>query len=118
MIGGMRLTPSFAADVLERREPGLDLRRVAPRLHRGEPVDLLLLERRVDLEDRDRLLVLEDVAVHADDDALPRLDLGLVAVRRLGDLALEEVLLDRRDHAAERVDPVEVLVRLRLERRS
>src|SRR6185503_19918659 len=49
------------------------------------------------------------------DHALPRLDLGLVAVRRLGDLALEEVVLDRGDHAAERVDAIEVRVRLGLE---
>ena len=45
---------------------------------------------------RDRLVVVQLVAVDADDDPLLRLDLGLVAERRLGDLALEEVLLDRR----------------------
>ena len=100
MIGGMRFTPSREAASFSVASLCLDPRRVAARLDRGEPVDLLLLERGVDLEDRDRLLVLEDVAIHADDDALPGLDLGLVAVRRLGDLALEEVLLDRRDHAA------------------
>ena len=55
------------------------------------------------------------VAVDADDDALAALDLGLVAEARLGDLALLEVLLDRGDHAAELVDPLEVVVRLPLE---
>ena len=44
-----------------------------------------------------------------------RLDLGLVAERRLGDLLLEEVLLDRRDDAAEPLDLLEVVVRLALE---
>ena len=42
--------------------------------------------------------------VHADDDALARLDLGLVAERGRLDLRLDEPLLDRRDGAAELVD--------------
>src|SRR5439155_14793584 len=83
--------------------------------HRLHALDLLLLERRVDAEEIDRLLVLLLVAVDADDHALAALDLGLVAEARLGDLALLEVLLDRRDHAAELLDPLEVVVRLALE---
>ena len=54
----------------------------------------------------------EPVAVDPDDDPLLRLDLGLVAEGGLGDLALLEVLLDRLDHAAELLDPVEVVVGL------
>src|SRR4029453_19467851 len=55
------------------------------------------------------------VAVDADDHPLLGLELGLVAERRVGDLTLEEVFLDRRDDAAEGAYPVEVVVRLRLE---
>ncbi len=46
----------------------------------------------------------------ADDDPPARVDLALQLVRRVGDLALGEVLLDRLDHAAELVDPGEVRV--------
>src|SRR5205085_9105035 len=84
----------------------------AQRLH---ALDLLLLERRVDAEDLERRLVLQLVAVDADDDALLGLQLGLVAEGRLGDLALEEVALDRLDYAAELLDAREVVVRLGLE---
>ena len=48
--------------------------------------------------------------VHADDDALARLDLGLVAERRRLDLRLDESLLDRRNRAAELVDALDQLV--------
>src|SRR5581483_6281507 len=88
---------------------------VAGGAHRLHPLDLLPLERRVDAEELDRLLLLELVAVDADDDPLAALDLGLVAEARLRDLPLLEVLLDRRDDPAELVDPLEVLVRLPLE---
>ena len=53
-------------------------------------------------------MVLE--AVDADHDAVARVDLGLQLVAGVGDLALREVLLDRFDHAAELVDPAEVVV--------
>src|SRR5207237_4186574 len=78
-------------------------------------LDLAALERRVDAKDRRRGVLLGDEAVDADDDAIARLDLLLVAERRLCDLPLEEVLLDRRDDAAKLFDPLEVLVRLPLE---
>src|SRR5439155_15620379 len=71
--------------------------------------------RRVDAEDLDRLLLLLLVPVDPDDDPLAALDLGLVAEARLGDLALLEVLLDRRDYAAELLDALEVVVGLPLE---
>ena len=56
----------------------------------------------VDVEELDVALLDLLVAVHADDDALAALQLVLEAEGRLGDLALEEVLLDRGDHAAQR----------------
>ena len=115
MIGSMRLRPSTAASSLSRDERSLRRRRVARRAHRLHALDLLRLERRVDAEELDLLLLLELVPVDADDDALAALDLRLVAVARLGDLALLEVLLDRRDDAAELVDLLEVVVRLPLE---
>ena len=55
------------------------------------------------------------VAVDADDDALAAVDLALELVRRVGDLALREAALDGLDHAADLVDLVEVLVRVRLQ---
>src|SRR2546421_9054359 len=88
---------------------------VAPHPNGVNALDLSLLERGIDPEDVRLRLVVELVAVDADDDALVLLDLRLVAVRGLGDLALEEVLLDRRNDSAELVDPVEILVGLSLE---
>src|SRR4029078_10655167 len=87
--------------LFQTRERRFDRPRVAPGSKRLHSVDLLLLECRVDAQDLERPLVLEFVAVDADDDPLLRLDLGLVLERRLRDLALEEVLLDRLDDAAE-----------------
>ena len=63
----------------------------------------------------DRGVLRLHVAVDADDHALAPLDLGLVAEARLGDLALEEVLLDRGDDAAAPGDLLEVVVGLPLE---
>src|SRR5206468_5160554 len=101
--------------LLELGESGLDLRGIAARPERPDALDLLALELRVDAEDRNRLVLVDLVVVDGDDDALLGLDLGLVAERRFRDLALEEVVADRGDHAAELVDPAEVVVRLLLE---
>jgi hypothetical protein len=46
---------------------------------RGDAVDLLLLERGIDAQDLEGLLVFLQVAVDADDDPLLLLDLVLVA---------------------------------------
>ncbi len=115
MMAGMRFVSSVAASRRSRPSAGLDRSRVPLRAERLHPVDLLALERRVDVEELELLFVGLLVTIDADDHALSGLDLALVAERRLGDLALEEVLLDGRDDSAELADPVEVLVRLRLE---
>src|SRR5712691_3724465 len=101
--------------LLEPAERGLDCRRVAAPAQGAHALDLLALEGGVDAQELDRPLLLELVAVDAYDDALLRLDLRLVAERRLRDLALEEVLLDRCYDAAETLDPREVVVGLALE---
>src|SRR5437763_989340 len=74
----------------QSRQHGFNCRRVALRAQRADAVDLLLLERGIDAQDLDRLLVVELVAVDADDDPLVALDLLLVAEAGLGDLGLEE----------------------------
>src|SRR5439155_23497806 len=101
--------------LLQPRERCVRRGRVAPLPYCLHALDLLLLEGRVDAEELDRLLLLELVAVDADHDSLAALDLGLVAEARLGDLTLLEVLLDRRDHPAELLDSLEVVVGLPLE---
>ena len=55
-----------------------------------------------------RLLGLVDVGVDPDDPPLARVELALVAVRGVGDLALRVALGDRGDHAAAPIDLVEV----------
>src|SRR5215216_5731659 len=100
--------------LLEPRERLLDGGRVPAGAQRPHALDLLALERGIDPQELDRSFLVELVAVDADDDALLRLHLGLVAERGVGDLALEEVLLDRRDDAAELPDPLEVVVGLGL----
>src|SRR4029079_9101591 len=52
--------------LLEPHERRFDRRRIAARAKRLDAVGLLALERRVDLEDLERLLTFELVAVHAD----------------------------------------------------
>src|SRR5919197_1762935 len=103
------------ARIRHRRKSRLDRGRVAPAAQLLDALDLLALERRVDPQDLDLLLVLELVANDAHDDPLPLLDLVLVPERGIRDLALEEVLLDRGYHATELLDPVEVVVGLGLE---
>src|SRR4029079_8459445 len=76
--------------------------------------DLLALEVRVDPEDLRLAGVALRVAVDADDDAVAGLDLVLELEARVGDLALREPALERLDHAAELLDPAEVVVRERL----
>ena len=101
---GIRLSPSRSEASRSRRSASSTAAESRCRAQRLHALDLLLLERRVDAEDVELLSSVELVPVDADDHALPRLDLRLVAEGRFGDLALEEVLLDRRDDAAELAD--------------
>ena len=85
-----------------------------PRFSGLQAVDLLALERGVDAEDLDRLLGLIRVSVDPDHDPPALVHLLLVPERRVRDLALRIVLLDRLDHPSELVDLAEVLVGGRL----
>src|SRR5207249_8860338 len=101
-----------AAHLDERRRGGLG---VPPRSHPRRPLELPLLPRRVEPMQLDVLFLALVEAVDADDHALARLDLLLVAERGLLDLALDEALLDRRDRAAALVDLRNQLTRPGLE---
>ena len=81
------------------------------------PLQLPPLRLRIEPVELDRLLLVLLVAVDTDDDALALLDLALVAERRVLDLALDEALLDRRNRAADLVDPLDQLPRRLLELR-
>src|SRR5262245_59204017 len=98
----------------ERVERARDRVVVARAPQRLETRELRFGGRLVDVENRVRRLVVLDVVVDADDDLLPPLDRLLELVRRLGDLALREALLDGLDHPAHPVDDVEVVVRAAL----
>ena len=76
---------------------------VAARAHRVEAGDLLALERQrhtVDLDVRGRLARRE--RRHADDHPLARIELALVLVGALADLALHPARADALDEAAQR----------------
>src|SRR5579862_2236342 len=63
--------------------------------------DLLLLQRVVDLQDGNAgIVVLGDVAIHADDDLFTCIDARLMARGGIGDLHLREARFDGRHHAA------------------
>src|SRR5690349_8662520 len=62
--------------------------RVAPRAHGLGPLDLVPLDLGVDLEHRDRDLLVRQEPVHADDDPLLALDLLLELVGGVRDLLL------------------------------
>ena len=101
MVAGIRFASSSRATLGEVGERGLGGVLVARRLDRLEHPDLALLGLRVDLVDLDLVvLALVDVAVDADHGQLAgRLARGDV-VGEVGDLALEEALLDRAQRAA------------------
>src|SRR5581483_7377308 len=90
-----RRSPEAGSCRAARRPPSAVRAPPPPPAQRPHPLDLLALERRVDLEQRRLVVLVDGEPVDADDHALPRLDLLLVAKRRLRDLALEEVVLDR-----------------------
>src|SRR6266480_1315040 len=85
------------------------------------PADLvetgrLGLERRLrNSKDLELRLFVHDEVIDADDHPLAVLDLPLIPVRGIRNLLLEEPFPDRRDDAAEPLDPVEISVGLFLE---
>ena len=89
----------------------LGVLRVPLGAHAGRPLELAPLRLRVEAVQLDVLLLVLGEAVDADDHALARLDLLVPAERGVLDLALDEALLDRRDGAAELVDPLDQLSR-------
>src|SRR4051812_29820409 len=73
----------------------LHARPVAARPRGLQPADLLALQRRVDVQDRRLAVVALGVAVDADHDLLAGVDALLQLERRVGDLPLRVVALDR-----------------------
>ena len=104
VLGGLR----GAAHVGDRR---LDPGRVAARPQRRSPFTLGALDRWVEPVELDPLRLVHRVSVDTDDHALALLDLALPAERGLLDLLLHPAGLDRRDCAAELVDPRDQLGR-------
>src|SRR3954453_4599655 len=72
---------------------------------RRQPLRLLLLDRGIDPQGLVALVLSGHILVHADDDALARLDLLSVGVGGLFDLVLLESVLDGGDSSAEILDP-------------
>src|ERR1700722_2436414 len=100
-----------AADRVQR---GVDDGRVSAFADGFDAVDLLLLERGINPQDRQLALVALGEAVDADDRAAARIDLLLELEGGVGDLALRKAALDGLDHPPELVDLVKVLVGARL----
>ena len=109
-MGGRRFASVSAATRDLRQRPrgsvavalGADARRA---------LALAPLDRRIDLQELHRSAGVLCERVHADDDSLARLHLGLEAERRRFDLGLDEALLDRGDRATELVDASDQLRR-------
>src|SRR5919198_3859581 len=106
------VAPRHPPHLLERGRGG---RPVTFCPHARRPLQLPPLRLRVDPLELDRLRLRLDEPVHADDYPPARLDLRVVPVRRLLDLALHEPLLDRLDGAPQLVHPLDQLPRLLLE---
>ena len=67
---------------------------------------------RVHFEDRDRELFFLGIGIHTDDLAHTQIDLALVTISRIGDLALEESFFNGRDHTAQFLHPAEIIIGL------
>ena len=115
-IGKIRFAVPRAASSRARRARSVSAWRPAG-AGRPHPRDLIALELRVDRRDLDRRLVGDREVVDADHDALLLLDRALVLVRAPLDLLLDEAALDRGDHAALRLDLVDVALRAGLDLR-
>src|SRR4051794_33894295 len=88
----------------QRVEPPRDVVAGAVRAQGGQPLGLVLLDRRVHAQRLVALVGRHLVAVDPNDDTRARLDLLRGLVRRLLDLALLEAALDRGDGAAHLLD--------------
>jgi hypothetical protein len=84
---------------------------VALAAHAPQTVKMALFALTRDRVDRnhDRLFVALHEVVDANQDALAGVDLLLVAIRRVGYLALREAVFDRTEHATHSVDLGEIL---------
>src|SRR5947207_9436091 len=91
------------------------LLRTALGAHPGRPGELTAFRLGIDLLKLDRLRLVLDEAVDADDHTLAALDLLLPLESRLLDLVLDEAALDRRDRASQLVHAADQLRRAGLE---
>ena len=90
--GGRRFASLVGGARARRRGAARAASAIALGPHARRPLALAALALGIDLEELDAPVLVLGEAVHADDDALARLDLGLVAERRSLDLALDEAL--------------------------
>src|SRR5262249_29744918 len=97
------------------REGGPRLGAISLVLHAPDAVDLPALDLERYAQELGRPLLGDLVAVHAHHGLLVPLELLLVVVGGLGDLALRVARLDGAHHTPELVDPLEVSARLSLE---
>src|SRR2546427_1631197 len=63
----------------------------------------------INVECWDPDILFHDKVVDADDNAFMLVDLLLIPIGRLGDLALEETIEDTRQHATQRIDAIEIV---------
>src|SRR5260370_28831814 len=103
-----------ASGLLQLLEAMRDARVVAARPQRLEAAHLALLGLRTDAQRGDVAAFAVLVGVHAHDDPFVRLELALELEGGIGDLALEEPVLDAAEHAPLRLDLVEVTRRAAL----
>src|SRR5229473_4890239 len=104
-----------ASGRLQLLETMRDARVVAPRPQRLEPAHLALLGLGTDPQGGDVAALAVLVGVHAHDDPFVGLELALELEGGIGDLSLEEPVLDAAEHAALRIDLVEVTLRAALQ---
>src|SRR5580658_8542302 len=113
---GHRVPVLGRRDLSQSIERGVVPALIPSRPQGAEPGGLATARLLRDLEPGDLDRRVDRVGVHADDLLGARFDRALVSERRLLDLALEESAFDRRYDAPEGIDPIEVLLRLRLHR--
>src|ERR1700738_4052978 len=99
-------TLSYAAQVVQRA-----LYRVLVALfaHALQAFQVRHLAHTVDVEGWNLDLLFHQIVVDAHDGALVSINLLLIAISRLGDLALKEAVLDTGQHTAQRIDAVDIV---------